>query len=535
VNTMKNFRWKVITIVSVFVIFFLAGVYPILANRYGLPAPAWLRAQELKLGLDLKGGVHLVLRVHTDEALRISTVTTVEQLREALRSAGVTVTSLTATAPTTFRAEGVPQDRDAEFRRIADEQTSANYDRSAGAGGVYEFTMRPNIVNNMREETVAQAQDTIERRVNELGVAEPNISRFGQTNDQLLVQLPGVSEVARAKEVIRSTAQLRLSIVEAGPAATEEALLQPFGGKLPEDMEVISGAAGAIEGTSFYMVRRVAAITGQDLRNARPTLDENGRPAVGFSLTREGATKFSRVTGDNIGRFLAIILDDRVQSAPRIEGRISDEGRISGSFTQQEVADLSLILRSGALPAPMSYLEERVIGPSLGADSIRAGVTASLIGLSLVIVFMLFYYRLAGINAIVAMVMNLVILVGMMAYFGATMTLPGIAGFILTIGIGVDSNVLIFERIKEELANQRGVRAAINNSFSRVFLTLFDTHVTSLIAAAFLFQFGTGPIRGFATTLTIGLLTNLFTSLFVSKTLFEAMLRRQGAAARVSI
>jgi preprotein translocase subunit SecD len=256
---------------------------------------------------------------------------------------------------------------------------------------------------------------------------------------------------------------------------------------------------------------------------------------VGFSLTREGATKFARVTGDNIGRFLAIILDDRVQSAPRIEGRISDEGRISGSFTQQEVADLSLILRSGALPAPMSYLEERVIGPSLGADSIRAGITASLIGLSLVVVFMLFYYRLSGINAIVAMVMNLVILIGLMAYFGATMTLPGIAGFILTIGIGVDSNVLIFERIKEELANQRGARAAINNSFSRVFLTLFDTHVTSLIAAAFLFQFGTGPIRGFATTLTIGLLTNLFTSLFVSKTLFEAVLRRQGAAARISI
>jgi preprotein translocase subunit SecD len=534
VNTMKNFRWKVITILSVFVIFFMSGVYPILANRYELPAPAWLRAQELKLGLDLRGGVHLVLRVHTDEALRISTVTTVEQLREALHSAGVTVTSLTATSPTTFRVEGVPQDRDAEFRRIADDQAAANYDRSAGAGGVYEFTMRPNIENNMREDTVTQAHQTIERRVNELGVAEPNISRFGATGDQLLVQLPGVTEVARAKEVIRSTAQLRLSIVEAGPAATEEALLQPYGGKVPEDMEVLSGA-GPVEGTSFYMVRRVAAITGQDLRNARPTLDENNRPAVGFSLTREGATKFSRVTGENIGRFLAIILDDRVQSAPRIEGRISDEGRISGSFTQQEVADLSLILRSGALPAPMSYLEERVIGPSLGADSIRAGITASLIGLSLVVFFMLSYYRLSGINAIVAMVMNLVILIGLMAYFGATMTLPGIAGFILTIGIGVDSNVLIFERIKEELANQRGARQAINNSFSRVFLTLFDTHVTSLIAAAFLFQFGTGPIRGFATTLTIGLLTNLFTSLFVSKTLFEAMLRRRGAAAGVSI
>jgi preprotein translocase subunit SecD len=233
---------------------------------------------------------------------------------------------------------------------------------------------------------------------------------------------------------------------------------------------------------------------------------------------------------------LAIILDGRVVSAPRIESRITDEGRITGSFTSQEVSDLALVLRSGALPASMSYLEERVIGPSLGAESIRSGVLASLTGLSLVILFMLFYYRLSGINAIVAMVFNLVILLGMMAYFGAAMTLPGIAGFILTMGMGVDSNVLIFERIKEELAAGRGSRAAINASFSRVFLTLLDTHVASLIAAAFLFQFGTGPIRGFATTLTIGLLTNLFTSIFVSKTLFELVLtRRQGAAQSLSI
>jgi preprotein translocase subunit SecD len=529
---MKSIRWKVLTILAVFLVFFAAGVYPILANRYNLPAPEWLKAQELRLGLDLRGGVHLVLRVHTDEALRLSTATTAEQLRESLRAANVPFTSVEVTSPTTFRAGGIPSDRDPEFRRFADEVAAANYDRSATVDA-YDFVMRPNIANNMREDTVVQALQTIDRRVNELGVAEPNISRYGQANDQLLVQLPGVSEVTRAKEVIRSTAQLRLSIVDGGPASTEDALLQPYGGKPPEGMEVMPGAAGP-DGASFYLVRRVPAVTGQDLRNARPTIDENGRPAVGFSLTREGAAKFGKVTGENIGRFLAIILDDRVQSAPRIEGRIDYEGRISGNFTQREVADLSLILRSGALPAPMSYLEERVIGPSLGADSIRSGVLASLLGLSLVVVFMLAYYRLAGVNAITAMVLNLVILLGMMAYFGAAMTLPGIAGFILTIGIGVDSNVLIFERIKEELAAGRGARQAVNASFSRVFLTLFDTHVTSLIAAAFLFQFGTGPIRGFATTLTIGLLTNLFTSLFVSKTLFEAMLRRQ-AAARISI
>ena len=253
-----------------------------------------------------------------------------------------------------------------------------------------------------------------------------------------------------------------------------------------------------------------------------------------FTLTSEGARKFGKVTGENIGRTLAIILDNRVFSAPRIDGRITDDGRIYGSFTTQEVNDLSLVLRSGALPASMSYLEERVIGPTLGADSVRSGVLASLGGLALVVIFMLLYYKLSGINAIIAMSANLIILIGLMAYLGAAMTLPGIAGFILTMGMGVDSNVLIFERIKENLQAQKGPRAAVKEAFERVFLTLLDTHVTSLIAAAFLFQFGTGPIRGFATTLTIGLLTNLFTSIFVSRTLFELVLSRRPAGAQAT-
>ncbi len=533
----KNLRWKLITVLAAFVLFFAVGPYPILAQRYHLPIPGWLAEKQLRLGLDLKGGVHLVLRVQTDDALKTSSTTTSEQLREALRTAGVNVTSISVTSPTTFRVEGVPADRDAEFRRVAEEQATGNYDRNPGAGGTYEFRMRPNIEQDMREQTVVQALQTIERRVNELGVAEPNISRYSSQGDQILVQLPGVSDVARAKEIIRSTAQLTLKLVEAGPAASQEALLQPYNGKAPDDMEVVTGAAGSAEtGTMYYLVRKVAAVTGQDLRNARPSLDENNRPAVSFSLNSEGASKFSKVTGANIGRYLAIILDNRVQSAPRIEGQIRDEGRISGNFTSEEVADLSLTLRSGALPANLTYLEERVIGPTLGADSIRSGVIASVVGLLLVVVFMLIYYKLSGVNAVVALTMNLVILLGLMAYVGATMTLPGIAGFVLTMGIGVDSNVLIFERIKEELRAQRGVRASVNAGFGRVFWTLLDTHVASLISAAFLFQFGTGPIRGFATTLTIGLLTNLFTSIFVSKALFELELsRRQTAAVALSI
>jgi preprotein translocase subunit SecD len=282
-------------------------------------------------------------------------------------------------------------------------------------------------------------------------------------------------------------------------------------------------------------VKRVAGITGRDLRNARPSLDENNQPAVGFSLNQQGADKFSQLTAQNIGRQLAIILDGRIQSAPTIEGRIYDEGRISGSFTQQEVQDLSLTLRSGALPASLTYLEERTVGPSLGADSIRAGVMASAIGLGFVTLFMLAYYKLSGINALVSVSLNLLILIGFMAYIGAVMTLPGIAGFILTIGMGVDSNVLIFERIKEELGAGKSARAAVAAGFDRVFLTILDTHVASLISAAFLFQFGTGPIRGFATTLFFGLLSNVFTAVFVSRTLFELILSRRPQAAKLSI
>jgi preprotein translocase subunit SecD len=529
---MKNLRWKVLTVLAVLIVFGTVGVYPILANRYGLPAPAWLKARQLKLGLDLKGGVHLVLRVQTDSALRVETESEIERLREALRTANIPVANIVADGPTRFRVEGVPREQDAAFREAA-VNSEVNYERSTAQNGSYTFTMRPNVEVTLREEAVVQARQTIERRVDELGVAEPSIAQQGA--DQILVQLPGVSDVERAKSIIGSTGLLELKIVEQGPSATREGLL--VNGQVPMGMEIVPGASGVPgeAGTVYYQVRRAAAVTGRDLRNARATLDENNRPAVGFTLNTEGSRKFGTVTGTNIGKQLAIILDGRVQSAPTIEGRITTDGRIYGNFTQDEVANLSLILRSGALPADLDYLEERTIGPTLGADSIRSGVTASLVGLLTTMVFMLVYYKLSGLNAIVALAFNLIILLGLMAYVGAVMTLPGIAGFILTIGIGVDSNVLIFERIKEELAAQRGVRAAINAGFSRVFLTLLDTHISALIAAAFLFQFGTGPIRGFAVTLSIGLLSNIFTSTFVSKTLFEMVLANRRQVATLSI
>jgi preprotein translocase subunit SecD len=529
---MSNLRWKILTILGVLVVFFAVGVYPIVAARYGIRSPGWLIDKQLKLGLDLKGGVHLVLRVQTDDALRLMTEQEVERLRDELKTRNITVTNIDTTDPVHFKVEGISPAQDAAFRQAATD-VQANFDRSAGTNGTYTFTMRPNIQVNTRDEAVVQARQTIERRVNELGVTEPSIAQQGANGDQILVQLPGVTEVERAKEIIRSTGLLELKIVERTAATKEELTTN---GQVAQGMEVVPGAGGIGDtGTVYYLVKRVAAVTGQDLRNARPSLDENNRPAVSFTLSSDGGRKFGKVSGENIGRQLAIILDGRVQSAPTLEGRITTDGRISGSFTPEEVQNLSLILRSGALPASLTYLEERTIGPSLGADSIRSGVIASLVGLLLVIMFMLAYYKLSGVNAVVALLFNLVILIGLMAYVGAVMTLPGIAGFVLTMGIGVDSNVLIFERIKEELEAQRGVRAAINAGFARVFWTLFDTHISALISVAFLFQFGTGPIRGFAVTLFFGLLSNLFTSIFVSKTLYEVALSNRHQVATLSI
>ena len=510
----RNIQWKLLAIIAV----------------AGLSVWAMYPPQEkIRLGLDLEGGVHMVLRVQTDDALQVESETAAEQLNEQLELQGITVTSVVAVDPTTIRIEGVPQERDAEFRGIADDQLSASYDRDVAGAGIYTYRMRAPVETSLRDESVRQALQTIERRVNEFGVAEPIVAPYSVGGHQILVQLPGLDDVERAKEIIRSTALLELKLVEEGPSPSREGLLQTRNGVVPPDMEVLSGASdilnpGGAPETLYYLVRRVAAVTGRDLRNARSSLDEFNQPAVSFSLNREGARKFGDITGQNVGSNLAIILDGRVQTAPQIQSRITDEGRISGSFTQEEAADLALKLRSGALPASLTYLEERTVGPQLGADSVRAGVVALVSGLAAVALFMLVYYRLAGINAIVAVAMNLLILLGFMAYIDAVLTLPGIAGLILTIGIGVDSNVLIFERIKEELRAEKAVRSAVTAGFDRVFLTILDTHVASLIAAAFLFQFGSGPIRGFATTLAIGLISNIFTALFVSRTLFEATL-----------
>ena len=508
----QNLQWKLLGIVAVTALA-AWGVYP--------------PAEQIRLGLDLSGGAHLVLRVETSDALQVETETAAEQLDEQMSLQGMEAATVIPVDATTIGVEGIVAERDAAFRQLSDERLAASYDREPGAGGSYTFRMRGPVASSLREEAVRQALQTIERRVNELGVSEPIVAPHGIGGDQILVQLPGVSDVARAKALIRSTSLLELKLVEEGPAVSREALLQTRNGLVPPDMEVATQPGGAEP--FYYLVRRVAAVTGRDLRNARPSLDEFNQPAVSFTLNREGARKMGDITGANLGRGLAIILDGQVRSAPTIQGRITDSGQITG-VSQQEAEDLQITLRSGALPASLTYLEERTVGPTLGADSIRAGVAASIAGLVLVAVFMLGYYKLAGINAVVAVVLNLLILMACMAYIEAVLTLPGIAGLILTIGIGVDSNVLIFERIKEELRSAKSVRSAVAAGFDRVLLTIIDTHVASLIAAAFLFQFGSGPIRGFATTLFFGLVSNVFTAVFVSRSLFETVLSRRRVA-----
>ncbi len=377
-----------------------------------------------------------------------------------------------------------------------------------------------------RSETIDQAVQIIERRVNELGVAEPLVSKYGG-DDRILVQLPGVSDVEQAKRVIKATAKLRLTLVESGPFPSGEAALQTYGNQLPAHLEILPGpGAGGSGSEAFYVVQREAAASGTDLRDARASADEFNRPAVAFTLTPEAGRRFGAFTERHINRLLATVLDDHVASVATINSRIDESGQIVG-VSRDEMLDQVVTLKSGALPADMEYVADHAVGASLGHDAIRSGVVASAGGLALVGLFMLAYYRRSGVNALVSIAVNLLILVALIALIPVTMTLPGIAGLILTIGMGVDSNVLIFERIREELARARSARLAVAAGFDRVWITIVDTHVTSLIAAALLYQFGTSSIRGFATTLTLGLVANIFTAVFVSRTLFELSLRRQ--------
>jgi preprotein translocase subunit SecD len=386
---------------------------------------------------------------------------------------------------------------------------------------------------------VDQTINLIRTRIDRLGVVEPTIQKFGpQDRHRILVQLPKFDDTERVKTLLKSTAQLQLKLVAGGPFPDEPSARGSQGGVIRPDLELLPSKNTVPNSGGLYLVKRTSAVTGADLKDAFVSRDDNGNPAVGFSLNADSARRFAQLTEQNIGKQLAIVLDGAIQSAPYIDSRISDSGIIKGGpsgYRLTEARDLALMLRSGALPASVRFEREEKVSATLGADSVRSGVLASAVALGAVVVFMLSYYRLSGVNAMISMLLNVIILLAAIAYFGITVTLPGIAGVTLTIGVGIDSNVLIFERIREELRAGRSAAAAVAAGFNRVFVTLIDTHLAALISAVFLFLFGSGPVKGFAVTMVIGLVSNMFTAVFVSRTLFDWVLARKRSDASISI
>lgn len=486
----------------------------------------------IRLGLDLKGGSHMVLQVQIQDAFKAEADQAMERIRNALAAKQLVYESIDRNDPSThdtagtieIQLRGVPARQagaaEVEARQAAGERWLV----SRSGGGGFRFTMRKEAEIALRQDTLSQTIETLNRKVNGLGVAEASVQQRGGADGEaeVLVQLPGVDDPARVKAILQTSAMLELCAVKGGPYPSSRDAMAAHGGVLPLGTRLVQGAQRSSDGAVWWLLTRSPVVTGRDLRDARPRQNESGMGwDTNFVLTQEAAGRFARFTESNVNNRLAIVLDNLVLSAPVIESRIADQGRITGGANQQEASDLALNLRAGALPAGIRVIEERIVGPSLGADSIRRGLTAGLAGLALVIASMILYYRGAGWNAVVALLLNTVLTVAALSYIDATWTLPGIAGLVLSIGMAVDSNVLIFERIKEELRAGKAVPPAISAGFQRAFVTIVDTHVTTVVASAFLFMFGTGPVRGFAVTLVIGLLANLFTAVFVSRAIFD--------------
>jgi len=540
-----NLKWKVLFILAVVVV----CVYSVIGLPSFPTSLAALRdnfAHQIKLGLDLQGGTHLILQVQVQEAIAQETDQTVDRLTTAMRTKNIHYDEVRRMDDTHIVVRGISTQLN-DFRDLIHDQYEAVWELSPAPGetNAYMLTMKQSALARIQENTMDQSLETIERRINALGLTEPTIQLHGRKDNEILVQLPGEGDPTRAKQVIQAGGQLELKLVEDPQTyPSEAAALAAHGGILPPNTEIVKGRNESRNAQNpqdnsevWYVLSRTPVVTGRDLRSATENRnpDMPGQWQINFNLTGEAARRFGPFTENNKGRQMAIVLEKRVYSAPVIQSRIDDNGRIDGNFSQESAHDLALVLRAGALPASIKYLEERTVGPSLGADSIRHGVQASILSLLVVMIFMVFYYRLSGVNAVLALILNLVILLAALAMFGAVLTLPGIAGVILTIGMGVDSNVLVFERIREELRNGKSSSASVEAGFNKAFLTIIDTHVTTVVSAFFLFIFGTGPIRGFAITLTIGLIANVFTAIYVSKAIFQYHLTKMDRQAELSI
>lgn len=513
----------------------------------------------IRLGLDLKGGSHLVMKVKTDDFLKSLTEGTALAIQNAAKDAGLPATEVKAETAGDYRIvfQAADPSKLDEVEEAAKKKVDLSEWSVSKSGGQIVWSLTPTAQRNLAEQATEQAHKIILSRLEGVGVVEPLVQRHGaQSSHQILVQMPGIQDPERVKQLLKADSNLELVHVVSPPSPapaqtynTKEEAEASLGGKVPANRRVFpyaertepTTAGQAADNTpkdkKWVVVEWPSVVDGSELRNASATQSRGGVDdyQISFAFKPTGAEKFGAWTGANINQYMGVVLNDEVKSIAFIKSQIFDQGEITGRFTKQSAEDLALTLRSGALPAKIEYQEERTVGASLGEDSIRAGVRASVFGLLFVVAFMLFYYRGAGINAVVALLLNMILMLAALIVFEATLTLPGIAGIILTIGMAVDSNVLVFERIREELMSGKTVASAVDQGFKRAIVTIIDTHVTTVISSLFLFVFGTGPLRGFAVTLIIGLVINLFSAVYVSRTIFMWLLSRKRRAESLSI
>jgi preprotein translocase subunit SecD len=512
-------KWLVTLILGICAL----GVVLSLPNLFSPQAfdalPGWVPKRQVSLGLDLRGGSHLLLEVDMSAVIRERLNNLLDSLRTEFRTARIGYTGLNVEGDRVVFTLREPERLD-EVRAIVT-KIDPEIDMAVGANG--DVTLRPNEValTKRTASAVEQSIEIVRRRIDETGTKEPIIEREGQ--DRILVQLPGVDNPEHVKQLLGRTAKMTFQLVDEG-VDPEEAKR----GHLPPGDEVLplADGRGNASGQSIVVRKRVL-VSGDMLTDANTTFDQFGAPAVGFKFDSTGARRFGETTRENVGKRFAIVLDNKVISAPVIrEPILGGQGIITGSFTVQSANDLALLLRAGALPAPLTILEERTVGPGLGADSIHAGALASLVGVVLVVLFMIVFYGLFGLFADIALFFNLCLMLASLSLLGATLTLPGIAGIALTMGMAVDANVLIYERIREEVRGGRSLISSLQAGFERAFGTILDSHVTTLVAGALMFWLGSGPVKGFAVTLSIGVITSLFSAILVTRLLIVTWVRR---------
>jgi len=539
----RNLRFKFFLILAVILVC-IYGVIGLPKSKDELVAN-WQK--NIHLGLDLKGGTYLVVQVQQQDAFNAQAGADAERLKEESRKAGVQYNdigvdeakSLADAVKAAIVVKGVPATQAGTFRKLVNDRFP-QWLSTPLSGTDYRLTMKPSEALQFWQNVLSQSKGIYDRKINALGLSEATVQQRREDADsELLVQMPGVDDPGRVKQILQTAAVLELYDVKGGPFQSREEALAQNGGVLPAGTKLIGAAAGPDQnarGGGVYLVARSPVVRGPDIRDARAEQSELPNSwETGFVLSQDAARRFGTYTGANVGNRLAIVLDGKVLSAPRIDAQIHDQGRITGAGNQQEASDLALNLKAGSLPAGIVFEQESTVGPSLGADSIREGFIAGIAGVLAVIAAMLIYYKKSGINATLALILNAIILIACLAYFDAVLTLPGIAGIILTIGMAVDSNVLIFERIREEVRAGKAPVPAVDAGFGKALVTIIDTHVTTVVSCAILFLFGSGPVKGFAVTLVIGLVANIFTAVFVSRFIFDWELSRPKPVTALSI